>query len=285
MPPYLRGTLNNKPNQTKNMNTYIDSTEKYDCMECDNRAVTPVNGRCPHCGSTVLVLAEEPENRVDENLTIVEGVPEWAIWYLENPNESREELEPEEQEALKEFEEDYSFECIVEGSEDSFNRFPAFGLPCSTVDVYVHERGKERWTEEDEEAANSELIDEVMGEEARLEELTSVPDMEKYHIEREVEEDGCTQTRAIHYVPRLKKVLYSNYRENVDNVDIEGHYLTDASNLKKLMLDISFNPGEKVGDEFELEGYEDRIPLYTETVMEEEEGIFDILVMDGTNGL
>lgn len=277
------------------MNTYIDPTEKYDCIECDNRAVTPVNGRCPHCGSTVLVLAEEPENHVDENLAIVEGVPEWAIWYLENPNESREELEPEEREALKEFEEDYSFECIVEGSEDSFNRFPAFGLPCSTVDVYAHERGKESWTEEDEEdeeAANAELIDEVMGkneeaglEEAGLEELTSVPDMGNYHIEREVEGDGCTRTRAIYYVPRLKKVLYSNFRENVVNVDIEGHYLTDAPNLKKLMLDISFNPGEKVGDEFELEGYEDRIPLYTETIMEEEEGIFDILVMDGTNGL
>lgn len=109
------------------------------------------------------MLAEEPENRVDENLTIVEGVPEWAIWYLENPNESREELEPEEREALKEFEEDYSFECIVGGSEDSFNRFPAFGLACSTVDVYAHERGKESWTEEDEEAANAELVDEVMG--------------------------------------------------------------------------------------------------------------------------
>lgn len=274
------------------MNTYIDPTEKYDCIECDNRAVTPVNGRCPHCGSTVLVLAEEPENRVDENLTIVEGVPEWAIWYLENPNESREELEPEERESLKEFEEDYSFECIVEGSEDSFNRFPAFGLACSTVDVYAHERGKERWTEEDEEAANAELIDEVMGkneeaglEEAGLEELTSVPDMVNYHIEREVEGDGCTRTRAIYYVPRLKKVLYSNFRENVVNVDIEGHYLTDASNLKKLMLDISFNPGEKVGDEFELEGYEDRTPLYTETIMEEEEGIFYIIVMDGTKGL
>lgn len=258
------------------MNTYIDTTEKYDCMECDNRAVTPVNGRCPHCGSTVLVLAEEPENRVDENLTIVEGVPEWAIWYLENPNESREELEPEEQEALKEFEEDYSFECIVEGSEDSFNRFPAFGLPCSTVDVYVHERGKERWTEEDEEAANAELVDEVMGEEASLEEagleeLTCVPDMEKYHIEREVEEDGYIQTRAIYYVPRLKKILYSNFREDIVNVNIKGHYLTDASNLKKLMLDISFNPGEKVGGEFELEG--------------EDEGFFDILVMDGTNRL
>lgn len=182
------------------MNTYIDSAEKYDCMECDNRAVTPVNGRCPHCGSTVLVLAEEPENRVDENLTIVEGIPEWAIWYFENPNESREELEPEEREALKEFEEDYSFECIVEGSEDSFNRFPAFGLACSTVDVYAHERGKERWTEEDEEAANAELIDEVMAkvEEASLEELTCV-------------------------------------------------------------LDISFNPGEKVGDEFELQGFKSYI--------------------------
>ncbi len=267
------------------MNTYIDTTEKYDCIECDNRAVTPVNGRCPHCGSTVLVLAEEPENRVDENLTIVEGVPEWAIWYLENPNESREELEPEEREALKEFEEDYSFECIVGGSEDSFNRFPAFGLACSTVDVYAHERGKESWTEEDEEAANAELVDEVMGEEARLEELTSVPDMEKYHIEREVEEDGYIQTRAIYYVPILKKILYSNFREDVVNVDIKGHYLTETSNLKKLVLDISFNPGEKVGDEFELEGYEDRIPIYTETVMEEEEGIFDILVMDGTKGL
>ena len=276
------------------MNTYIDPTEKYDCMECDNRAVTPVNGKCPHCGSTVLVLAEEPENRVDENLTIVEGVPEWAIWYLENPNESREELEPEEQEALKEFEEDYSFECIVEGSEDSFNRFPAFGLACSTVDVYAHERGKESWTEEDEEAANAELIDEVMGkneeaglEEAGLEELTCVPDMEDYHIEREVEEDGYTQTRAIYYVPRLKKILYSNFREDVVNVDIKGHYLTETSNLKKLVLDISFNPGEKVGGEFELEGYGDRIPLYTETVMEEgeDEGFFDILVMDGTNGL
>lgn len=193
------------------MNTYIVTAEKYDCIECDNRAVTPVNGRCPHCGSTVLVLAEEPENRVDENLTIVEGVPEWAIWYLENPNESR--------------------------------------------------------------------------EEASLEELTCVPDMEDYHMEREVEEDGCTQTRAIYYVPRLKKILYSNFRENVVNVDIEGHYLTDASNLKKLVLDISFNPGEKVGDEFELQGYSDRIPLYTETVMEEEEGIFDIIVMDGTKGL
>ena len=274
------------------MNTYIDPTEKYDCMECDNRAVTPVNGRCPHCGSTVLVLAEEPENRVDENLTIVEGVPEWAIWYLENPNESREELEPEEQEALKEFEEDYSFECIVEGSEDSFNRFPAFGLACSTVDVYAHERGKESWTEEDEEAANAELVDEVMGkneeaglEEAGLEELTCVPDMEKYHIEREVEEDEYIQTRAIYYVPRLKKILYSNFREDIVDVDIKGHYLTETSNLKKLVLDISFNPGEKVGDEFELEGYEDRIPLYTETVMGEGEGFFDILVMDGTKGL
>lgn len=118
-----------------------------------------------------------------------------------------------------------------------------------------------------------------------MEELTSVPDMVNYHIEREVEGDGCTRTRAIYYVPRLKKVLYSNFRENVVNVDIEGHYLTDASNLKKLMLDISFNPGEKVGDEFELEGYEDRIPLYTETIMEEEEGIFYIIVMDGTKGL
>lgn len=267
------------------MNTYIDPTEKYDCMECDNRAVTPVNGRCPHCGSTVLVLAEEPENRVDENLTIVEGVPEWAIWYLENPNESREELEPEEREALKEFEEDYSFECIVEGSEDSFNRFPAFGLACSTMDVYAHERGKESWTEEDEEAANAELVDEVMGEEAGLEELTSVPDMVDYHMEREVEEDGCTRTRAIYYVPRLKKILYSNFRENEVNAVIEGYYLTDASNLKKLMLDISFNPGEKVGDVFELQGFSDRILLYTETVMEEEEGIFDIIVMDGTKGL
>lgn len=258
------------------MNTYIDLTEKYDCIECDNRAVTPVNGRCPHCGSTVLMLAEEPENRVDENLTIVEGVPEWAIWYLENPNESREELEPEERESLKEFEEDYTFECIVGGSEDSFNRFPAFGLACSTVDVYAHEKGKESWTEEDEEAGL---------EEVSLEELTSVPDMVDYHIKREVEGDGCTRTRAIYYVPRLKKILYSNFRENVVNVDIEGHYLTDASNLKKLMLDISFNPGEKVGDEFELQGYSDRTPLYTETVMEEEEGIFDIIVMDGTKGL
>lgn len=155
------------------------------------------------------------------------------------------------------------------------------------MDVYAHEKGKESWTEEDEEAANAELIDEVMAkvEEASLEELTCVPDMEDYHMEREVEEDGCTQTRAIYYVPRLKKILYSNFRENVVNVDIEGHYLTDASNLKKLVLDISFNPGEKVGDEFELQGYSDRIPLYTETVMEEEEGIFDIIVMDGTKGL
>lgn len=269
------------------MNTYIDPAEKYDCIECGNRAVTPVNGRCPHCGSTVLVLAEEPENRVDENLTIVEGVPEWAIWYLENPNESREELEPEEREALKEFEEDYSFECIVEGGEDSFNRFPAFGLACSTVDVYAHERGKESWTEEDEEATNAGLVDEVMGKngEAGLEELASVPDMVDYHREREVEEDGCTRTRAICYVPRLKKILYSNFRENEVNAVIEGYYLTDASNLKKLVLDISFNPGEKVGDVFGLQGFSDRILLYTETVMEEEEGIFDIIVMDGTKGL
>ena len=270
------------------MNTYIDHTEKYDCMECDNRAVTPVNGKCPHCGSTVLVLAEEPENRVDENITIVEGVPEWAIWYLENPNESREELEPEEREALKEFEEDYTFECIVEGSEDSFNRFPAFGLACSTIDVYAHEKGKESWTEEDEDAANEAIINEVMqveGERVTLEELTCVPNMENYTVEREIEDDKCTRTRAICYVPSLNKILYSNFREDVVDVEVEGHYLTDVSNLKKLVLDISFNPGEKVGDSLLLPGYGDRIPIYSETVIDEEENTFDILVMDGTNGL
>lgn len=116
----------------------IDENEKYDCMECDNRSVTPLNGLCPHCGSTYLVLAEMDETPATPNkFERVEGIPQWAFPYLMRYDDDEGELSEEDRAELDAFRAKWNIVSDIEGTEDSFNQYPCFGLPCATVDVYA----------------------------------------------------------------------------------------------------------------------------------------------------
>lgn len=116
----------------------IDETEKYDCMECDHRAVTPLNGLCPHCGSTYLVLAEMDETLATPNkFERVEGVPQWAFPYLMGYGDDEGELSEEDRAELDAFRAKWNIVSDIEGTEDAFNKYPYFGLPGATVDVYA----------------------------------------------------------------------------------------------------------------------------------------------------
>lgn len=79
--------------------------------------------------------------------TKIEAVPQWATNYLDSGDMS--DLNSEDLEALRGFEERLKKEglaliCPVEGSYNEFCAFPAFGLPCDTVDWMAEVLPKEK---------------------------------------------------------------------------------------------------------------------------------------------
>lgn len=78
--------------------------------------------------------------------TIVEHIPQWAVCYLVNSDDSG--LEPEDKKMVDEYvnrlleRDGLSLEGPIEGSEREFCNTPAFGLACDTVDFYARQLQK-----------------------------------------------------------------------------------------------------------------------------------------------
>lgn len=71
---------------------------------------------------------------------IVERVPQWAVPYLEYGDDSS--LEPNDKELVDKFvdglrKEGFRLVAPVDGSESAFERHPAFGSACNTVDYII----------------------------------------------------------------------------------------------------------------------------------------------------
>ena len=81
---------------------------------------------------------EEPkqENKGIET-TVVEGIPQWAVDYFVNAETSG--LDEEDLKLVTEYEKKLLGQGLrlitpIDGTENSFNPYPAFGLSCDTVD-------------------------------------------------------------------------------------------------------------------------------------------------------
>lgn len=69
--------------------------------------------------------------------TVVEGVPQWAVDYFVNAETSG--LDEEDLKLVTEYEkrllgQGLRLICPIDGTENAFNPYPAFGLACDTVD-------------------------------------------------------------------------------------------------------------------------------------------------------
>lgn len=69
--------------------------------------------------------------------TVVEGIPQWAVCYFVNAETSG--LDEEDLKLVTEYEKSLLGQglrliCPIDGTENSFNPYPAFGLACDTVD-------------------------------------------------------------------------------------------------------------------------------------------------------
>lgn len=75
-----------------------------------------------------------------KKIETIEGVPNWAVCGLVNgdwsgtPDEDRKMAEEWEKELNKD---GYILMSPIDGTECGFNRYPAFGLACDTVDFYA----------------------------------------------------------------------------------------------------------------------------------------------------
>lgn len=74
---------------------------------------------------------------------VVERVPQWAVCYLVNADDSA--LTPEDKKMVDDYverllkEERLRLVCPIDGSENEFCAYPAFGLACGTVDFLAEE--------------------------------------------------------------------------------------------------------------------------------------------------
>ena len=103
-------------------------------------------------------MSDTEEIATDEPVDIVEGVPIWGgsvACYIVNGDNSG--LEPDDKKLVDEFldrlreRDGLVLVCPIEGTEDSFNPSPAFGLACDTVDYYARRVAKP-WSDRDWEA-------------------------------------------------------------------------------------------------------------------------------------
>lgn len=75
-----------------------------------------------------------------KKIETIEGVPNWAVCGLVNgdwsgtPDEDRKMAEEWEKELNKD---GFILMSPIDGTECGFNRYPAFGLACDTVDFYA----------------------------------------------------------------------------------------------------------------------------------------------------
>ena len=73
----------------------------------------------------------------------VEGIPQWAVCYLVNADDSA--LTPEDKKTVDDYverllkEEHLRLLGPIDGTENGFSSHPAFGLPCETVDFAAEE--------------------------------------------------------------------------------------------------------------------------------------------------
>lgn len=73
----------------------------------------------------------------------VEGIPQWAVCYLVNADDSA--LTPEDRKTVDDYverllkEEHLRLLGPIDGTENGFSSHPAFGLPCETVDFAAEE--------------------------------------------------------------------------------------------------------------------------------------------------
>lgn len=75
-------------------------------------------------------------------IAVVEGIPQWAVNYFVNADASA--LDDEDRKLVAGYEKKIRGEglrliCPRKGAEDPFNPYPAFGLPCDTVDFDAEE--------------------------------------------------------------------------------------------------------------------------------------------------
>lgn len=78
--------------------------------------------------------------------TVVRGIPQWATYYIEYGEQG--DLTDGDVETVDRYlaslrEEGYRLLSPIDGTEEGFNVWPAFGLPCSTVDYEAEVVGKE----------------------------------------------------------------------------------------------------------------------------------------------
>jgi len=76
----------------------------------------------------------------------IEGVPSWAIYYLEYGEDPT--LTDEERKMIDGWveglrEEGYRLIAPIDGTKEDFDNFPAFGLPCTTESYSAEVVGKE----------------------------------------------------------------------------------------------------------------------------------------------
>jgi len=80
---------------------------------------------------------EKPMEKKGIETTVVEGIPRWAEDYFVNAETSA--LDEEDLKLVTDYEKNLLKKglrliCPIEGSENEFNPYPAFGLACDTVD-------------------------------------------------------------------------------------------------------------------------------------------------------
>lgn len=80
---------------------------------------------------------EKKQEKKGIETTVVEGVPQWAVDYFVNAETSG--LDEEDLKLVTEYEkrllgQGLRLICPIDGTENAFNPYPAFGLACDTVD-------------------------------------------------------------------------------------------------------------------------------------------------------
>lgn len=80
---------------------------------------------------------EKKQEKKGIETTVVEGIPQWAVDYFVNAETSG--LDEEDLKLVTEYEkrllgQGLRLICPIDGTENAFNPYPAFGLACDTVD-------------------------------------------------------------------------------------------------------------------------------------------------------
>ena len=89
---------------------------------------------------------EKPMEKKGIETTVVEGIPQWAVDYFVNAETSA--LDEEDLKLVTDYEKKLLGDGLrlispIDGTENSFNPYPAFGLACDTVDFEAEVLKKE----------------------------------------------------------------------------------------------------------------------------------------------